>query len=412
MARKMLVTAACMALIVSLLLSACSKNETADKPSDTQSATKGATPTSSSTGSGEEAAAGDPLGKYDPPITMSTVKLIDAGLKFPKDQTYEDNVWTRAIASDLGIHIKTEWVADGSQYDNKLNMSIASGSLPDFMRVTKEQLKQLIDSNSLEDLRGAYDKYASEDTKKQYDVGDGIALKSAMVGDKLYAIPNTASSLAGAGMPLVWIRTDWLKNLNLPAPKSMQDLFEVARAFAKNDPDQNGKQDTQGLVFINSSVSGHGIFNGFHAYPSTWIQDGSGKVVYGGVQPEVKEALRQLQQLYKDGAIDQEFAVKDWGKVNDMTTAGEAGIIFGAHWFGQLVHNLKVKDPKSEWEPFLIPSDDDQPTKIALDSPVIEYYVVKKGEQKSGSARKNVQFLLRPDRRQTSDTGQLSSLHV
>lgn len=370
MTKKALLSSMCFVLSMSIVLSACTTEKKPEEPAQA---------TANSTGQPAASTNNNPLGKYDPPITLSTVKRIDSNLKLPNGQTNEDNVWMKAMASELGINIKTEWVADASQYDNKLNMSIASGSLPDFMRVNQEQLNQLIESNSLEDLAEVYDKYASADTKKQYAVGDSIALKASSVGKKLYAIPNTASAIAGAGSPLLWIRTDWLKNLNLPEPKTMQDLFDIAKAFTNNDPDGNGKKDTVGLAFVNGQIGDLGIYNGFHAYPSVWTQDASGKIVYGSVQPEMRKALLDMQQLYKDGAIDPEFAVKDWGKWNEMLTSGQVGISFAAHWFGQLVHNLKVRDPKAEWKPFLVPSIDSDPTKVTLRSPVLEYYVVKKG---------------------------------
>ncbi|MCU6708930.1 extracellular solute-binding protein [Paenibacillus sp. J5C_2022] len=370
MGKRTLLLTMCFILSITMVLGACSSGGSGEEPAGnvTDSDDSSAVPGNN-----------DPLGQYDPPISISTVKRIDANLKLPDGQTNEDNIWTQSIAAELGIHIKTEWIADASQYDNKLNMSIASGSLPDFMRVNQEQLNQLIESDSLEDLSEVYDKYASPDTKQQYGVGDSIALKAASVGDKLYAIPNTASAIAGAGSPLLWIRTDWLDHLNLSEPESMQDLFDIAKAFTNNDPDGNGKKDTVGLAFVNGQVGDLGIYNGFHAYPSAWIQNESGKLVYGSVQPEMKKALEEMQQLYKDGAIDPEFAVKDWGKWNEMLTSGQVGIAFAAHWFGQLVHNLKVRDSKAEWKPYLVPSIDDKPSKITLRSPVLEYYVVKKG---------------------------------
>lgn len=94
-----------------------------------------------------------------------------------------------------------------------------------------------------------YEKYASEEMKKQHAIGDGIALKTGMIGDKLYALPDAASAIGGAPSTLIWIRADWLKKLGLQEPKSLEDVFAIARAFTKNDPDGNNKADTTGIVF-------------------------------------------------------------------------------------------------------------------------------------------------------------------
>lgn len=45
----------------------------------------------------------------------------------------------------------------------------------------------------------------------------------------------------------MWIRSDWLEALRLETPETMRDVLEIARAFATQDPDGNGKNDTYGL---------------------------------------------------------------------------------------------------------------------------------------------------------------------
>ena len=46
---------------------------------------------------------------------------------------------------------------------------------------------------------------------------------------------------------LLLIRTDWLKKLNLSMPTTTEELMAVAKAFAEQDPDGNGKKDTYGM---------------------------------------------------------------------------------------------------------------------------------------------------------------------
>jgi len=385
MKSKMYVLAMCTVLIVSVVLTACSGNNA--KPANSGAALESApaSSVSSPTAPAESEAPADPFGKYDPPVSITTVRSIDANMKLPAGQSYEDNVWTRALSADLGINVDVKWTADMGQYESKLSMSIASGDLPELMRVDAKQFKQLVESDSLADLTEVYEKYASEETKRQFAVGNGIALKSGMVGDKLYALPNSASAIGGAAGPLIWIRADWLKKLNLPEPKTMQDVLAIARAFANDDPDDNGKKDTYGFSFdkgfFESGVGNTGFFNSYHAYPRLWIKDENGQIVYGGIQPQMKQALQDLQQLYKDGAIDPEFIVKDGGKTIETIVAGKIGIMNGPHYFGQFIHQLKVREPNADWKPYALMSIDGEPAKVGLQSPTLELYVVKKGYQ-------------------------------
>ena len=60
-----------------------------------------------------------------------------------------------------------------------------------------------------------------------------------------------------------------MKKLNLPEPNTMDDLAAIAEAFAKQDPDGNGKADTYGLALtkdIGLNSSSVGFFNGFGGF--------------------------------------------------------------------------------------------------------------------------------------------------
>ncbi len=379
--KKSLVLLMCFVFAGSLLLTACSDSNNSASPGASSSTASSEPSSASSESSGE--ATPDPNAKYDPPVTVTTVRAITADMKLPEGQTYEDNVWTRTLREEYGIDTKVLWNVDGGQYDNKLNMSIASGDLPDLMKVSSAQFKQLLESDSLADLTEVYEKYASEEMKKQHAIGDGIALKTGMIGDKLYALPDAASAIGGAPSTLIWIRADWLKKLGLEEPKSLEDVFAIARAFTKNDPDGNNKADTTGIVFekgfLSSGLGNRGLFNSFDAFPQSWIADSTGNLVYGSIQPEVKTALQALQDLYKEGLLDKEFIVKDAGKVIETLVANKAGIAFGPHYFGQFIHQTKVQHPEVEWKPFPLMRLDGSQAKVSLNSPTLGQYVVRKG---------------------------------
>lgn len=59
------------------------------------------------------------------------------------------------------------------------------------------------------------------------------------------AIP--AGNLDGQ-QDVLWLRKDWLDNLGLEVPKTMEDLEKVLTAFVEEDPDGNGVDDTTGLT--------------------------------------------------------------------------------------------------------------------------------------------------------------------
>jgi putative aldouronate transport system substrate-binding protein len=187
-----------------------------------------------------------------------------------------------------------------------------------------------------------------------------------------------------------------LKKLNLPEPKTMDDVVKTAEAFVKQDPDGNGKADTYGLG-INKDIFGYyaameGFFNGFHAYPNIWLKDDAGKLVYGSVQPEVKTALAKLQEMYKNGLIDREYGTKDASKVSEAASAGKLGMFYGYFWDAGWQQDAKNANPGMEWQALPLPSVDDQPAKAQVPFAISSYYVVKKGAAHPEAAVKLLNF--------------------
>lgn len=335
-----------------------------------------------------------PLGKYDPPIEVTAVRGITEGTKYSEGESIDNNVWSKAYESELGVKVKYLWTTPTAQYDQKLNIAIASDDLPDITPVSASQLKRLVEDDALEDLTSLYEQYGSELTKGIMSQDGGNAIKSATFDGKLYGLPNMTSGLGQTHV--LWVRTDWLQKLGLPEPKTMDDVIKTAEAFVKQDPDGNNKADTYGLG-INKDIFGfyagmQGFFNGFHAYPNTWVKDASGKLGYGSVQPETKAALLKLQELYKQGLLDKEFGTKDATKVSEAANGGKLGLFYGFFWNAGWLQDGKNADPAMEWKPISIVSIDDQPAKAQVPFAINTYYVVKKGAKNPEAAVKVLNF--------------------
>jgi len=347
---------------------------TAEEPSAPAESTEA--PTASQT-----AEKPDPNAKYDPPIEVTTVRYTDSSFKFKEGESLDKNAWTAAYESQLGIKIKNLWVVNGDQFNQKMNLSITSGDLPDIFMVDAKQFRELAEAGMLEDITQLVEDYGSPLTKEMIDRGTN-AKTAATYDGKLMAIPPAEDYLGGA--PLLWVRTDWLKKLNLPEPKTMDDFLTIADAFTTQDPDGNQKDDTYGLAVSKDILGGYpdvsGFMNGYHAYMNVWIKDASGKLVYGSIQPEMKAALGKLQELYKAGVIDKEFGVKDGGKVAEMQSAGKIGMNFGAMWNPLWpLQDSVTQDPNAEWGAFPIPSVDGSPAKAQTNADFNSFWVVKKG---------------------------------
>ncbi|EPR09364.1 extracellular solute-binding protein [Ruminiclostridium papyrosolvens] len=372
-----------LAVVLSLtasIVAACgSQNNTSDSTA------------SSSQSSTSSVASKDPFGKYSPAIDISFVRGIDDDLAaniLPKTpgETLEDNRWTKLYQEELGINVKYDWTVKGNEqsdaYTQKINVTLASGELPDVVLVNPSQLKQLVDSDMVEDMTQYYNDYASEDFKKiMTEEGTGN-IDSVMFDGKMMAIPEPVSTNESA--QYLWIRNDWLKKLNLQVPKTMDDVLKISEAFTTKDPDGNGKNDTIGLPITKDLYSGcmgtEGFFAGYHAYPNMWIEDSSGKIAWGSTLPETKVALQKLADMYKNGQLDKEFGVKDGGKVAETVAAGKVGMDYGAQWnpMYPLISNFN-NDNNADWTAYPIVSNDDKKVMVPLKFNQTRIFAVKKG---------------------------------
>lgn len=336
-----------------------------------------------------------PMTKYDPPIEVSMVRnlsdVVENNVLTVLDgESFEDNRWSRLYQEELGISINYDWIVKGNpdsdQYTQKMNVTLASGELSDITPVNAIQLKQLVDSDMLEDMTELYDKYASPLLKDILNQEGPAPFDAATYEGKLMAIPETGSNME-SGMYL-WIRTDWLNNLGLEPPKTMSDALKISKAFTKDDPDGNGVDDTFGLVATKDLWGGFGGLEGFmagyNAYPNIWLEDDSGQVVYGSIQPEVRSGLLALQEMAANGEIDKEFGIKDGGKVSEDIASGKIGMEYGQQWnsIWPLQNNVN-NDPNAQWQAFPIVSDlaDTQSIKVPLSFMTTKYFVVRKGAE-------------------------------
>lgn len=332
----------------------------------------------------------NPFGKYDPAIKMTFARTVDNDLNdniLPKTpgETIERNRWLDLYSNDLGIDINYAWTVRGGlnddAYTQKLNVTIASGDLPDVLIVNRTQLKQLAESDMIVDMTKYYEDYASDLTKEVYNSeGPGI-LESATFDGQLMAVPYADASVEST--QYLWIRQDWLDKLNLEVPKTMQDLLAVANAFVTQDPDGNGKNDTYSMAITKNLYSGcmgvEGFFAGYHSYPNMWVKTEEGTLAWGSVLPETKDALKALADMYAAGQIDTEFGIKDGGKVAEMVAAGKIGIDFGEQWnpMYPLISNYQ-NDPEANWVGYPIVSADNELPKVPQKFRTQWYYAVRK----------------------------------
>ncbi len=343
-----------------------------------------------------------PYGKYPEQLTYTLGKLSGANnSNLPDGETYENNAYTRLLNERLNVQNQDVFEAMDEQYTDSVTMVIAQNDLPDVMIVEDlDELQYLVDNDMIADLTDSYNNCMSDTIKNIYGSYGRDILDVVTFGGKIMAIPETNIS---DGPNLIWLRKDWMDALGLSAPRTLSDVEEIIRQFKEKDPGHNGAGNTVGLVCDTSLCGGCGysseytldiIFAAYGAFPKQWIYDEDGNVVYGSVQPEAKEALAHIHELYKEGILDQDFLMRTSSNLIELIVDGQCGSFFGPWWAPNNPLMQAVEQNKdAEWQPYLIATEKSGFTSYHTQNPSGKNIVVRKGYEYPEIACKIVSVL-------------------
>ncbi|NKF30862.1 extracellular solute-binding protein, partial [Pseudomonas sp. BGM005] len=149
---------------------------------------------------------------------------------------------------------------------------------------------------------------------------DEQTIASARVDGHLYGVPFQKPK-ARYG---VLIRQDWLDNLGLETPHTIEELSEVAVAFTTQDPDGNGKNDTTGFIDrLESFKLGFKSLAGHFGAGNNWTVTDDDEVVPSFQTDEFKEAMEWYRDLYEQGAVNGEFVTMQKQNQQDAIAQGK-----------------------------------------------------------------------------------------
>jgi putative aldouronate transport system substrate-binding protein len=295
----------------------------------------------------------DPLGKYSPVITMTSVRTMSPTDKFdandPEQKSYDENRWMRVYREDLGVNLKWNWVApDEDSALAKWNANIAANDIPDFAYVGNNVYKQLYEADLIADMRQIFADYATPELKATLLPSD----YDMMTFDgKMLGFPAGRKQFAGTTM--LFIRQDWLDKVGLRKPETIDDVVRIAQAFKDA---KLGGADTIGIVFCNNVTGGanfgaadgkwDGFVNGFGGFLNYWVPV-NGKLEYSNTLPEVREALLYAQTMYKSGVMNRDFASLTAAQAREYIASGKCGIFYSTAWNVTQSINTLVKGDRN-----------------------------------------------------------------
>lgn len=208
-------------------------------------------------------------------------------------------IFTKA-AEATGVTLRNV-APSGGEEDQAWNLLLSSGELPDLAAYGIKELNAIAVEGALTPLDDLIAKHAPHfkafldshpDIKKGITVSDG----------HVYVVPFVSDGKGAEGW---FIRKDWLDKLGLKEPTTVDEYYQVLKAFRDGDPNGNGQKD-EVPFFSRNTFNGYTfLYPLWDAYYSFYIRDG--KIVYGPDEPEYKTALTEVAKWYKEGLIDKEI---------------------------------------------------------------------------------------------------------
>lgn len=359
-----------------------------------------------------EEASSTPYGKYPELVTYTLGQMKGANnSNLPSGETYEDNAYTRYLREMLNIQNESVYMESEDRYDEFINILVKDRTLPDILVLSdRDTLKEMVENDLVEDLTEVFETCTTERIREMYDSYGDELLESGMFQGKLMAVLET---VIDHGPCLMWLRRDWMEQLGLDEPQSLEEAFEVVGAFVENRMGTEEGEEPAGLVCdtslvgtTSSSYSVDPVFDSFGASPQRWVNQ-NGEIVYGSLTEETKEALACLRKLYSRKIIDENFALRAQNNLRDLVVEGKCGAFFGLWWTpnNPLMDEYK-RDPEADWQPYYFPAKIRKDTYASFRDN--KYVVVRKGYEHPEIVMKIISVLFDYTRYEKKDAQEIN----
>ena len=321
--KKLLALLLCLAMVATVF-AACGDGSGSQSSSAPQSSQTGdSAPESSATGGEESSEAGEPSGEAvngtNPgnvlPIVTEPVTLTIAKERHMLDTTksYNEKASFKNITEETGLTLEFVELAAGTAAE-KVPLMLAGGDMPDVFWALLSDAQILQNETQLVPLEDMLETFAPNSMKTYSELGTDWRTIATTPSGHIYGMLSRYESLyenTGDGIQI--INKKWLEAVNKEVPNTLDEYYEVLKAFKEQDPNGNGQADEIPYCFaedmwcasITNDIGMWGIGNGYGDTNSNFhIRDGK---VSGTVNtPEYREYLEFFHKLYAEGLIDAE----------------------------------------------------------------------------------------------------------
>lgn len=316
---KTLVIMLSIVLITTFLFSGCGKNESEGKE-DT-----GTDQTDVSTDENKEASDADDAGDNETKIFTYWKALSKTHAQFM--QSLSENMAYQELEKRTGITMEFIHPPIG-QEEEQYNIMIASDDLPDIIEHEGDAEypggpDKAIEEEAFIRLNELIDEHAPN--YKRFIESEEYAKEAKTDEGNIWAFCMISTRTQPVSGPV--IRKDWLDDLGLDMPETIDDWYEVLKAFKEE------KGATAPLYLLKEGTwgeEGHWI-SAFDVNRGFFQIDGD--VKFGPIEEGYKDYLATMNEWYEEGLLDKEFAsTGDWDNLTPYIITGKSGATRLGFW--------------------------------------------------------------------------------
>lgn len=238
-------------------------------------------------------------------------------------QNFGDTQFAKHLEERTGVSVEYVHPPQGQDVE-KFNLLTASSNMPDIVDYKWATAyaggpQKAIDDGKIIDI-GEYKEYApnyfkfleeNPDIERLVKTDDGKYFGFAFVR-------NDPSLLVMTGP---YVRKDWLDELNLEVPETIDEWENVLTQFKE-------KKGVSAPLTGNRGMFELGIFSGAYGVKEDYYQD-NGTVKFGAYEPGFKDFLTKMADWYQKGLIDEGLASADNAMIMSNILNGVSGASFG-----------------------------------------------------------------------------------
>lgn len=283
-----------------------------------------------------------------------SIGVFDRGQIPPEEGSMEDNRWTRMLQELIGPGIELEFRAyQRREALAQWDVELAVGRAPDLLSTYYGAwIRQKASSGRALRLDPLLKHYAPDYVEAvgwEFIERHGHVDAYGYIEEGIYLLPSRRDHTS---QDVLWVRADWMENLGLEPPRTAEEFFDLARAFAQDDPDENGIDDTAGVALthrlINLVFAAYGIKYGSVAMPYNLLD---GEVILAHEMPGFWDAVGYMRRLYDEGLVDSGVIRPSYdGQADELAKSGRLGIFArNVDWGARLLAANRDQTDDARW---------------------------------------------------------------